>query len=291
MLTVNQLIAEIETDLSTYAESGDIDKSSLVRWITNELKRFGNNILTLHERVVDVKNSAYTFEEGFKSVRLALKVDPIGSIKEDGCTNDCLRESFVSNTRIIHGAYFNDVTLDYVKTCDSKIVEEVITLKTGKATICYTPQWLTIVKGIKRDGIASDCLNVSKGIRRTSPFEMSVTGNTLNFNFSQGLIYVQYYGLETDDEGDIIIPDDGLGHIENYLENFCKYKLAINLTANNKNPQALAQLIPLYKQEADRLFGLAMTSSKFKALRDSNWVSKARIQNRAQFNRFQLPVV
>lgn len=287
-IKIKELIAEIENDFSTFAESGDTDLSSLTRWITNEMKRFGNNVLTLHEKVIDVKNSSYTFDENFRSLRLALKVDPLGIIRDNECTDECIRESFVSNTRIEHPAYFNDVTLEYVKGCGSKIIEEVITLKTGRATLCYNSQWLNIVKGINRDGISSDCVNVNKNIRQKSPFEISVTNNTLQANFSMGQIYTQFYGFETDDEDEILIPD--IMHLEEYLENFCKYKLAVNLTANNKNPQGLASLIPLYKQEADKYFGMAMTASKFKGLGD-NWIAKTRIKNRSNFNRFKLPIV
>lgn len=287
-LSVNQLIAEIETDFSTFAESGDLDKASMTRWITNEMKRFGNNIQVLHEKVIDIKNSSYTFDEKFRNLRLAYKVDPLGVVLEDGCTKDCLRESFVSNTRIINEAYFNDVTLEYVKSCNSKIVQETITLKTGRATLCYTPQWLTIVKGIKRDGIATDCVNLNKNIRHKSPYEISITGNTLNANFREGQIYVQYYSFEEDEDGSILIPDSGAGHLEKFLEFNTKSRIAENLIANNKNPQALSQLLPYYQQQAEKYFSNAMTEAKFKGL-GQNWIAKTRVRNRAQMSRFNLP--
>lgn len=282
-ISLNELFLEVESDFSSFYESGDLDRASMTRWVTNEMKRFGNNILGIHEKVIDIKNSSYTFDENFRNLRAAYKVEPFGRILDDGCTDDCLRKSFVSSTRIINEAYFNDVTLEYVKACKTKIVEEVITLQTGTATLCYHPQQLSIVKGSKKEGFAKDCLN----FKHSSPYEISITGNTLNANFSEGQIFVEFYGFEIDEDGYILIPE-GMGHLEKYLEFYCKSRIAENLIANNKNPQALAQLLPYYQQEANKYFMNAQTEWKFKAL-GSNWKQKVQIRNRIQTNRFNLP--
>jgi len=285
---LSEFISEIENDFSTYAESGDIDTGSILRWVTNELKRFGNNILTVHEKVVDIKNSQYTFENNFKNLKLALKVEPFGRVLE-GCSDEEYRGSYYSRKRIEHGAYFNDVSLEYVKSCNAKIIEEIVTLKTGTARVCYNAQWLKVVKGMKRDSISADCLNISKNIRDKNCYEISITGNTLQTNFNSGLVYLQYYGLDEDEDGEILIPE--ILSLEQYLENFVKYKLILGWIGNGRNPGATAQLLSFYKAEADNYFSLAMTASKFKTIADGSWKGKARLQNRINFNRFKLPKI
>jgi hypothetical protein len=250
-----------------------------------ELRRFGNNILEIQEKVLDIKNSQTTLPENFKSLKLALKLKPIGSLLENSTKED-LRNSFAYTKRIEREAYFDDITLNYVAANSTKIIEEAIILKSGSAKLYYHPEWLKIVKGIKGGGVSTDCLNISKAIRNKEVHEISINNNTLNTNFSEGQIYIQFYGLNTDEEGEIVIPD--VMHLDKYLEYYCKAKIAENLIANNRNPQALAQLLPLYKQEADKQFSNSMTASKFKALGE-NWQNKSRVQNRRNFNRFNLP--
>lgn len=284
--TLIEFIAEIETDLSSFAESGDINSSSLKRWVITELRRFGNNILSVQEQYLDVINSQAKLPDNFKSLKLALKLDAIGSRIENCDTRD-LKEAFIRSRRIEHEAYFNDVTLEYVATNTTKIVEEVITLDKGSASLYYTPEWLKVVKGIKGSGIATDCLNISKDIRNKNVHEITINNSTLNTSFSRGQIYVQYYGLDTDEDGEIIIPD--IMHLDKYLEYYCKARISENMIANGRNPQALLQLLPFFKAEAEKEFGKAMTAAKMSTIADGSWVAKSRIQNRRQMNRFNLP--
>lgn len=284
--TLTEFISEIETDLSSYAESGDINTSSIKRWVITELRRFGNNILSVQEKYLDVNNSQVTLPDNFKSLKLALKIDVIGS-KKNNCDTIDLKESLIQSRRIEQEAYFNDVTLEYVATNKSKIIEEVITLDSGEATVYYNPEWLKVVKGIRGSGIATDCLNISKDIRNKNVHEITINNLTLNTSFNKGQIYIQFYGLDTDEDGEIIIPD--IMHLDKYLEYYCKARLTENLIANGRNPQALAQLLPVFKQEADKQFSNAMTASKMSAIADGSWVAKSRVQNRRQMNRFNLP--
>jgi hypothetical protein len=280
---LSEFISEIENEFSTFAESGDIDSSSIKRWIVLELKRFGNNILEMQEKVLDVKNSQSTLPENFKSLKLALKLKPIGSILEDSTQED-LRQSFSYTKRLEREAYFNDVTLEYVASNKTKIIEEAIILGTGKAKLYYHPEVLHVVKGFSGGGVALDCLNISKEIRNKASNQISINNSTLDTNFSEGQVYIQFYGLNTDEDGEIVIPE--LMHLETYLEYFCKSRIAEKLIANNRNPQALGQLLPTYLQKAETNFSRAMTASKMSAISNGNWVNASRVQNRKQSNRF-----
>ena len=43
-ISLEQFTAEIETSLSNYAESNDIDRQSIKTWVIQALRKFGKNI-------------------------------------------------------------------------------------------------------------------------------------------------------------------------------------------------------------------------------------------------------
>jgi hypothetical protein len=285
-MKLSEFIAEIETDFSSYTNSGDIDRLSIKRWVINELKRFGTNILTLEETVLDIKNSQAKLPENFRSLKLALKTEPLGWDLQSGNEND-----FVSFKRIETPAYFNQTTREYVTTCHTKIIEEVVTLGNSSAKYYYgNTQWLSLTNTIKNKGYATNCLNLNPSIRNSFPHEININNQTLHTNFTTGSVYIQYYGYETDEDGEIIISDGWLGHLEKYLEYYCKARIAENLIANNKNPQSLQGLYQVYRQEADKYFSNAQTEWKFKALGE-NWHKKMKAQSKRDFNRYILPTL
>ena len=73
-ISLEQFTAEIETSLSNYAESNDIDRQSIKTWVIQALRKFGKNICEKNETVVEVKNSRALLPETFKSLTFAVKV-------------------------------------------------------------------------------------------------------------------------------------------------------------------------------------------------------------------------
>ena len=70
-----QFVAEIETSLSNYSDSNDIDRQSIKTWLIQALRKFGKNICERNETIVEVKNSMALLPETFKSLTIALKVE------------------------------------------------------------------------------------------------------------------------------------------------------------------------------------------------------------------------
>lgn len=285
MPKLSEIIAEIETDLSNYVD--DIDRNSIKRNCVLQLKRFGNNILGIQEATVDIDNSQGTLPENFQALKMAINLDPFGMVVDETVSEDDLRGSFIYKRRLETDGYYNPINHEYVAGCSTKLVEEVITLSTGNAKVYYQPSWLTLTPGINRTAVAKDCLNLNKALRGQNLNEISINNFTVNANFSKGKIYIQYYGLDSED-GEIYIPDGIHGNLENYLVSYNKYKIAENIIANNKNPQALSSLLPLWKQDSNDYFRLALTESKFMALGD-NWAKKMKAKNRATFAQYNLP--
>lgn len=288
-MSLEEFIAEIETDLSSYAESGDIDRISIKRWVTNELKRFGNDILETGEEVLKVENSSTTLPKTFKSLILALKVD-VGGYECEGDKN-LIEDSYIYKQYIQNPAYFLDSTGQYQTTCDSKIITEKITIKnTNSLNVHYNnPKFLSVVKGIKNTGVIDPkCLNINPHIRNNAKYEISITGNQINTNFREGHIYIKYNMLPTDEEGELMIPETRNGFLEKYLEFYVKSRIVENLIANNRNPQAIAQLLQLYKQETQNHLPLALRESKFTGLGE-HWAKKFKALSHRNIISYNLP--
>jgi len=286
---LEEFIAEIETDLSAYAESGDIDRISIKRWVINELKRFGTDILEKGEKVLQIKNSQAELPKTFRSLILALKVEPHG-YHYDGDERD-LEDSYIIRQRIENPAFYQEVRGEYETNCDSKIITEIITINNKSLKMYYEhPKFLSLTKGIKRDNIAADCLNLNPLIRQKAKHEINISQNQLNTNFSKGTVYIQYNMLPTDENGEVYIPETSTGFLEKYLEYYVKGRIVENLIANNRNPQAIAQLLQMYKQEAQNHLGLAIREAKFKGL-GNHWVKNLKAVNHRSMSVFKLPTL
>lgn len=285
-MTLSEFTNEIENTFKNYTETGDIDRISIKMWVIHCLRQMGNNICEVRDAVKDVKNSQVLMPETFKSVKLALKLKPegykiLGDMQEAS-------NSYIYKQRIEQEAWFNHVTLQYETNCNSKIITEKILLNEQPAEFYYTPQWLSITKGIKKDSFDSECLNLHPSIRNTYPHEISVNNRTINTNFKEGQIYVQYNSLPSDEDEEVVIPEITTGDLVHYVEAYVKTKISENLIANNLNPTGLFQLYGTWKQELRELKRGALTECKFAGL-TKGWEQRFKVLNQRQISAFDLP--
>lgn len=280
-MTFKEFLAELETDLRSFADSGDIDPISIKLIVINELKRFGLNICPLKEKVLDISNSSARLPQYFKSLRLALKVKPHGHYIHDA--HDSVTSNYIYRERIENPAYYDQISGQYITTCDPKIITETITIENSNVDWYYgNIQPLSLTRGISKEGLAVDCINLNKSIRDSYPHQINITGQTLNTNFSEGTVYIQYYSLPVDEDGNPEIPEMTTGDIYHYIMNVCKVKIAEDLIGNNKNPQGLSQLYSVWKQEQRELKRAALVESKFYGL-PKNWHKRMKIKNQQIF--------
>lgn len=285
-MTLEQFISEIESTFSSYTDTGDIDRISIKTNVITCLRQMGNNICEVREGIFSVLNSQVVLPESFKSLKLALKLNPEGfSIKGN---KEKAMESYIYKQRIEDEAWFNHITLEYESTCKNKIVTEKIFLNTEPAEFYYTPQWLSITRGIKKDTISTDCLNLHPSIRNTYPHEISIVGRTIQTNFQEGQIYIQYNALPSDEDGEIIIPEITTGDLVEYVKRYIKCEIAENLIINNKNPQALSQLLGLWQRDLSRYKHAALTETAFSGL-SKKWHNNFKQLNRRDIAVYELP--
>ena len=285
-MTLTQFIAEIESDFKSFADSKSIDRVSIKLTVINELKRFGLNIAHLKENILEVNNSMAYLPENFKSLKLALKLEPVGMHYTGDSRN--LTDSYIYKQRIENPAYFDEVNQEYVTSCNSKIITESITINDDKANFFYKHNWLSLTKGMSKENLAIDCENIHPSIRNSYPDEISITNNILNTNFSKGTVYLQYYSLPTDEEGEIVIPETSTMALYRYIQNTVKTKIAEDLIANGDNPQGVGQLFQAWKQEQPFLRKEALIETKFQGL-GKQWSKRLKALNKRDIMVYSLP--
>lgn len=284
-MTLSEAIAEIESRFSSFANSNDLDKVSIKTDILNELKKFGLNICDINEAILQVSNSQVRLPEEFKSLKLALLLDPIGCHIHGDRNN--ITQDYIYYQRIENPAYFNEVTQEYITSCDSKIVTEKITINNTPVDFFYDYQWLSLVKGINKKVLSADCLNIHPAIRNGYLNQINITNNILNTNFSEGRIYLQYYALPNDGE-EIIIPEFTTGDLLQHILNVVKIKIAEDLIANNANPQGIAQLYSVWKGQEREYRAAALRETNFHGL-DKGWSKRYKRANQRETAKFNLP--
>lgn len=284
-MLLKEFISEIHTDLSSYSDSGDIDNNSIKLWVIFCLRQLGLNICEVEEDIVRVTNSQALLKDSFRALKLALLLDPLGSNGKKYLQTD----NYIYKKRIENPAYFNEISGEYITNCDTKIVTETITVGENNVNFYYKYQPLSLAKGVDKKLLDANCLNLNPAIRNEYPNKITISGNTLNTNFSEGYVYLQYRALPNVD-GELIIPELTTMDIFNWIQTYVKSKIAENLIANNKNPQGISQLYPMWVQSLPLLKSAAQKEAKFSNL-SKDWYKKFKLQSKAETAKFYIPVI
>lgn len=284
IITLDQFIADIENNFNNFATTNDIDRNSIKGWVIEALRKFGKNICDKKETVIKIENSRATLPETFRSMNVGLRLFEDFAQKEEKN-----KRLIVEKQKIENPAYWSDVTMDYfVNYCESKVTTEKIYTYYEHENRCYNYQFLDVIKGTSKDTIAVDCLNLNPIIRNDYPDKISITKRQLNANFKNGLIYMQYNSLPSDGD-EVAIPIISTGSIKEYIENNVKIKIAEYLIINDKNPQALTQLMGRWEQKERLLFLEAKSEANWSGINLKDFQRKVYSKNRENQNRFDLP--
>lgn len=284
ILTLDEFIAELETTFANYAITGDIDRNSVKTWVINCLRKFGKSICEKRETIIEIKNSKAVLPETFRSMILGLKITDEGEIKKSPD-----KRLIVEKQKIENPAYFSNSTMDYyVDFCNTKITTEKIYTNYEYEDKWYNYQWLSIIDGISKDTIAVDCINMNPAIRNQFPDKVSMTGRTLNCNFKNGKIYMQYNALPSYEE-EVAIPLISTESIKDYIFNKVKLNLAETLDINEKNAQSLLRWVNVWKQDDRRLYLEAKSEANWKGMENDSWAKQMYKKNRINQNRYNLP--
>lgn len=284
-MKLTEFFAEIENSFSSYFETGDIDRVSIKMWVISCLKQFGKNICEQNEAIIDVKNSQATLPENFKSLILALELASEGyNILGD---REKAKDSFIYRERIEQPGYYDWVTREFITSCSGKLITESIVMNEQAAEFYYKPTYLSVVKGFNKESFDVDCLNLHPSIRNSYPNQININKNTLQANFKESKLYIQFNSLPMED-GEISIPEISTGGILRYIECYVKLKIGENLILNNKNPSTITSLMSLWSSQLRELYLEAKSEANWAGL-NKNWHKKYKKRLQINMNQYQLP--
>lgn len=259
-----QFIARLASDLKQFDESNLIDYRVIREEVDSQLKRFGNNLMVGADKVIKVVDGKAKLPDNFWKLDLAVKCEPEGYTVESG-SRDAVISSFSYKEITEEELEWDNYLGEYLET-DYKKITEVVKVSSNAISLHFNrPQILRLTKGISRESCSSTCKNLQDMFTHSSPWEISIRNKTIYTNFNDGYIYVQYSGLEVDEEGEIIIPETQHGHLYNYLMFHCKATIMLNLMANGDEPNLINMYQIFSAKEAD-YFSLAMTEVKMESL-------------------------
>lgn len=243
-MNTQALIEEVKSDLNKYSDAGLIDQDSLYRDIVLGLKRFGNDIMVLQDKVVEIKDGQVSLPEYFFSLEAAYKCEPY-HFQKSGVEIHSLQSSLVYKERIEQENKWSEC-----EACCNEVTEKIIReniyfngSKLGEFR-WRNPQILRLSNGARSNVYHPTCKNNN---RIQSVHEIYIKGTTLYANFNEGSVYIRYYGLPQDEDGYVEIPESPNGHLESYLEYHLKRRLAERLMSNN-DALGLGQLYTVYDQ-------------------------------------------
>lgn len=259
MSNTEALIEEVKSDLSKYDDAGLLDRSSMLRDITLGLKRFGNDVMEIHETLVEVVEGEAKLPDNFKALYFAYECEPAGYKTSPDVEEHSLQQSYFYTEKTERSREWNECD-DCCENIKETTIKENLYFKQNKIAERHyrKPRLLTLGKSFVRSACHKQCRN---RVVRDNPNEIVIMGTTLQANFSSGHVYMQYYGLPVNENGTVEIPETFNGHLEEYLEYRVKRKSAERLMGNN-DAVALSNLYGVYKGQEDVLLRKASNELK-----------------------------
>lgn len=283
---IDSLIAEVKSNLNKYDDANLLDDDSMYRDILLGLKGFGNDIMDIHETVVEVEDSQVDLPENFRTLYFAYLCEPLGyKLSTDP---EVEFHELQSSHFYVERTQYNRKW----KTCDNccedtstNVIRENFYFKHKKAAEFYyqNPQLLSLGKSFNKNACTKDCRNK---MVKDNPNQIVIRNNTLYANFPEGDIYMQYYGLPTDDDGHINIPETKNGWLELYLEYFVKRRAAELLIGNN-DAQGLQNLYSVYQQQEQLYLKKASNELKMGNINPEQYRRRMKRLNRMESLQFE----
>jgi len=193
--------------------------------------------------VVEVKNGKAKLPDNYRSLYAAYLCEPLGYSNDPEVEENMLQSSHYYVERTTYGTDWSECNGCCTDKSENIIRENLYFKKNRLAEFYYqSPVLLTLSKSFNKNNCHSKCRNL---YFRDNENEINIIENTLQANFNSGYVYVMYYGLPTDADGNITFPNDKNGEVEEYIE----YAIKLNTTERlmgDDDAGKLEKMYPIY---------------------------------------------
>lgn len=277
--TLKNIIADVRTELVQYDSAGMLDEISLRNWAKRALKGFGNLVTVLEEKTIEVKNGRAKLPNDFYSLYAAVKCEP-KRIKMIKGNEEDLVDSFFFRVRTEASRVWDNQSNAFQDGEYKEICEKVY-LHEGdvEADIYYhKPQLLKLKQGFKKESCHSSCRNSIKELTHSCPYEINILGDYIQTNFSEGYIYLQFFTLEKNEEGETVIPELSNDQLAEYLTYHLKRKSLEAVWISDDD--AVQNKIQWMMQQENEAHLKAMSAAKIESVSGYGWWNTIQKRNK-----------
>jgi len=279
----------IKEELKSFFDTGSIDDMLFPTYTEKCLKKLGKGSYVIKEEALIVEDFETRLPDNFEAAREVWLCTSI-PMRSYQSASSFYSQSFSQTIQI------SDVIVNgecYTPPCEDECnneCEDECEIETFPAVYktnnvierSFKKQYLLKPGNISvRSNCSLDCANF--GSNASDSFD--IRDNKLVTNFRNGTIYLVYYTIDVDCEGNQLIPDNY--RIKEYIEAFIKYKMFETLTnqTNDETFNQLQQKLVYYKQLSDEAFIMADIETK----KQTVWQKQAAIRrDNERLNRYDI---
>lgn len=262
MSDIDSVLTRVKQTFSKYVDAGLVDETIMYYDAITALKRFGNDVCVLQDVVIDVKNGKAKLPDNFFSLFAAYLCDPL-AYENSGVDIPTLQQSYFYTEKTSLNTSWNECDSCCSKDKEETLIRENLYFDSGKVTFYYqNPRLLRLGKTFIKSKCHSKCRNK---VQQDCLEEINIYKTMLTTNFNEGSVYMKYYGLPLDEEGNIDMPETKNENVSLFLEYYLKERISEDLIIN-KDAQGVQSLYGTFAGKAQMYQRAASAELKFSKL-------------------------
>lgn len=252
------IYGNVKRFLNSFDAAGLIDEGEFDKLVRDILGQLGIGAYKESKAVMRVKDFKAQLPDDFSQLYVAYKCSLL---------NESVKKEAHQQQNV---AFVIDVTDEIVESNNCEIncyennnmILEKITIKTTVELEKDRNHSLTfgnviplrLSPNVNRDFCVNDCHN----LHVSSQLEISINNGYIYTNFNDDFIYIKYYAIPIDEDGNIQIPDIESKSIEKAIETYLIYMILSTLWYNGQAPDLESRKI-----DAERNFNKAFAQARY----------------------------
>lgn len=283
-MNLQELIAEVENYLPTYAQAGLVDHLSIKNWMKETVKEFGGNLTEEYQQSIRVEKGRVKLPENYYALKAAVKCEQEGYHKAESKKHAQRSISYLEWTNI-HDYYNYLEGKPCLEDGDSSYITETLYFKTPDESYTFyykQPQILNLVGHVNKKNCDANCPNLTT----EGKYDISIDkkGNYMTTTFNDGFIWLWYKGLPCDEYGDLEIPETTNDKLKNYVVYFCIVKTLEMIWLSEDDPNVINK-IQYFSKIRDEYFYDSKSESISQGAR--GWANRLINNNRRETWKFE----